>query len=83
MKYFSNVCISLRILLKIPATVASVGRSFGKLSLTKNYLRSTMSHTRLVDLARLCIESSIARNVDFNSVIRKCALKKARKALNK
>jgi len=43
----------------IPATVASAERFFSKLKLVKNYLRSTMPHTRLADLARLNIGSSI------------------------
>ena len=77
---FPNVCISLRILLTIPATVASAERSFSKLKLIKNYLRSTMSQSRLVDLARLSIESSIARQIDFDNVIKDFANKKARKA---
>ena len=54
----------------IPATVASTERIFSKLKLVKNYLRSAMSQTRLVDLARLNIESSIARQVDFYGGIR-------------
>jgi len=54
---------------------------FQQLKFVKNYLRSTMSQTRIVDLARLSIESSIARQVDFDSVIRNLANKKARKAL--
>ena len=48
---FPNVCISLRIFLTIPATVASAERFFSKLKLVKNYLRSSMTQTRLVDLA--------------------------------
>ena len=44
---FLNVCVSLRILLSIPATVASAEKSFSKLKLIKNCL----SQTRLVDLA--------------------------------
>jgi len=40
-----------------------------------------MSQTRLVDLARLNIESSIARQVDFDSVIRNFANKHTRKSL--
>jgi hypothetical protein len=43
-------CVSLRILLTIPATVESAEKSFSKLKLIKNCL-STMSQTRLVDLA--------------------------------
>ena len=70
---FPNVCITLRIFLTIPATVASAERCFSKLKLVKNYLRSSMSQTRLVDLARLNIESSIAGQDDFDSVIRNYA----------
>ena len=47
---FLNVCVSLRILLTIPATVASAEKSVSKLKLMKNCL-STMYQTRLVDLA--------------------------------
>ena len=49
---FLNVCVSLRILLTIPATVASAKRSVSKLKLINNCLSTTsMSETRLVDLA--------------------------------
>jgi hypothetical protein len=44
-KIFSQIFVSLRILLIIPTTVASAERSFSKLKLVKNYLRSAMSHT--------------------------------------
>jgi len=57
---FPNVCVSLRILLTMPATVASAERSFSKLKLIKNLSRTTMKQDRLVDLARLSIESEIA-----------------------
>ena len=40
-----------------------------------------MSQTRLVDLARLSIESTIATQVDFHSAIRSFAHKKAKKHL--
>ena len=39
-----------------------------------------MSQTQLVDLAGQSIESSIAREIDFDSVVRNFADKKARKA---
>ena len=67
---FPNVCISMRIFLTIPATIASAERFVSKLKLVKNYLRSAMTPTRPVDLARLNIESGIARQVNFDSVIR-------------
>jgi hypothetical protein len=70
----------LRILLTIPATVSSAERSFSKLKLVTNYLRSTMSQDRLVGIVRLTIESEIARKIYFDNVIPRFALKKARKA---
>jgi hypothetical protein len=66
---FPNICVSLRILLITPTTVASAERSFSKLKLVKNYLRSSMSQDHLVDLARLSIESEIARKIYFANVI--------------
>jgi len=67
--------------LTIPATVSSAEGSFNKLKLLKNYLRSAMSQTRLVDLARLSIVFSIARKVDFDSVIKILQIRKSEKRL--
>ena len=78
---FPNLSVSLRMFLTAPATVASAERSFSKLKLIKNYLRSTMSQDRLNNLSRLSIESDIAKQIDFDTVIRSFAKKKARKAL--
>jgi len=78
---FPNVCISLRRFLIIPAKVASAERFFNNLELVRNYLPSAMSQTQLVDLERLNIESSIAREVDYDSVIRHFAKKNTRKSL--
>ena len=64
-----------------PATVASAERSFSKLKLITNYLRSTMSQDHQNNLVRLSIESGIAKQIDFGTVIRSFANKKARKAL--
>jgi len=67
--------------LTIPATATSAETFFSKLKLLKNYLRSAMPQTRLVDLARLNIESSIARQVDFDTVVRKFVNDNTRKSL--
>jgi hypothetical protein len=40
---YPNVCIAYRILFTMPVNVASAKRSFSKLKLLKNYLRSVMS----------------------------------------
>ena len=56
-----------------------VERSFSKLKLIKNYLRSNMGQERLVDLAILGIESDLAKSIDFDSIINLLAAEKARR----
>ena len=70
---FPNVCISLRIFLTLPVTIASAERSFS------NYLWSTMLQERLVDLTILSIESELDRTIDFSQVIDSFASIKARR----
>ncbi|KAL9294265.1 putative HAT dimerization domain-containing protein [Arabidopsis thaliana] len=54
--YYPNVSIAYRILLTTSVTVASAERSFSKLKLLKNYMRSYMSQQRLNSLVMLCNE---------------------------
>ena len=56
---YPNVSIAYRILLTIPVTVASDERSFSKLKLLRNCLRSTMLQERLNGLAMCSIEKDI------------------------
>ena len=44
-------------------------RSFSKLKLLLNYLRSTMSQERLNGLATLCIEKLLLDQIDLNTII--------------
>jgi hypothetical protein len=53
----------------MPVTVASAERSFSKLKLLKNYLRSTMSQERLNGLATLCIEKGLLDEIDIDSIV--------------
>ena len=71
-----NIVILLRIFL---TRAISCERSFSKLKLIKNYLRSAMSQTRLTDLAVLSIERELADGLNFDSVINNFAERKARK----
>lgn len=76
---FPNVTIALRILLTLPVTVAPGERSFSKLKIIKNYLRSTMSQERLVGLATMSIEFEVLNHLDVNSIVSEFAEKKARR----
>jgi len=76
---YGNLEIILRIFCTIPVTTASAERSFSKLKIIKNYLRSVMGQERLSNLAILSIEKDIANKIDFSDSIDKFAAAKARK----
>lgn len=63
----------------LPVTTANVERSFSKLKIIKDYLRSTTSQDRLSGLALLSIENEDAEKLDLNEVINEFANRKARK----
>ena len=73
---FPNVYVAMRILLTLPITE----RSFSKCKLIKTYLRSAMSQDRLVGLATISIERTIAEELDLTEIIKDFASAKARKA---
>ena len=66
---FPNISIAYRILFTVPVTVASAERSFSKLKLLKNYLRSSMSQERLNGLATLCIEKDKLDEINTGAII--------------
>ena len=74
-----NIIIMLRIFLTIAVSVATCERSFSKLKLIKNYLRSSMRTLRLRNLAILSIEEQLTDEINFDIVIKEFANKKARK----
>ena len=78
---FPNVSVAYRILLTVPVTVASAERSFSKLKLLKNYLRSTMSQERLNGLAMCTIERAILDSIDLNTVLDDFASRNARRSI--
>ena len=57
--YFSNACITYKILLTIPVVIAYAKRSFSKLKQIKSYLRFTISQKKLNGLVILIIEKKI------------------------
>jgi len=66
---YPNVSVAYRILLTVPVTVASAERSFSKLKLLKNYLRSVMLQERLNGLAMCCVEKDILDIIDLNTIL--------------
>jgi hypothetical protein len=75
---YPDVSIAYRILLTIHVTIASDERSFSKLKLLKNFLRSTMTQERLNGLATCSIEKDVLTNVDLNIVLNDFASRNAR-----
>ncbi|XP_066333895.1 uncharacterized protein [Miscanthus floridulus] len=76
---YPNASIAYRILLTIPVTAASAERSFSKLKLLKNCLRSTMLQERLNGLAMCSIEKDILDTIDLESVLEDFASRNARR----
>ena len=78
---YPNVSVAYRILLTVPVIVASVEKSFSKLKLLKNYLRSTISQERLNGLAMCTIKKDILDTIDLNTVLDDFASRNARRTI--
>lgn len=76
---FPNVVIALRIYLTLPVSNATGERSFSKLGLIKNCLRTTMTENRLNHLTVMSIEHDLLRQMDFEDLIHDFASKKSRR----
>ena len=76
---FPNVAIALRMYLVLMATNCSAERSFSKLKLIENRLRTSMTQERLVNLAIMSIDSDILREIHFTTIITDFAAAKSRK----
>ena len=77
---YPNVSIAYRILLTVPVTIASAERSFSKLKLLRNCLRTTMLQERLNGLAMCSIEKDILDNIDLDTIINDFASRNARRS---
>ncbi|XP_025207089.1 uncharacterized protein LOC112602935 [Melanaphis sacchari] len=67
--YFPNIEVALRMYLSLMVTNSSGERSFSKLKLIKNRLRTSMTEERLNTLALLSIESDILRQINYEDII--------------
>ena len=78
---FSNVEIALRIYLVLMVANCSGERSFSKLKLIKNRLRTSMVQDRLVNLAIMSIESDVMGDLVLFAIIEEFATQKSRKVV--
>ena len=76
---FPHTEIALRIYLSLMVSNCSGERSFSKLKLIKNHMRSTMSQQRLVNLSILAIESDILGSLNYDKILSEFASMKVRK----
>lgn len=76
---YPNFSIVLRVLLTTPVSVSSAERSFSRLKLIKNFLRSSMSNARLSSLATISIEREVAKQLDYSKIINDLASCKNRR----
>ena len=74
-----NIEIAQRIYLILMVSNCSSERSFSKLKLIENRLRTSMKQGRHVYLTMMSIKSDILRELDFNGIIRDFAIQKSRK----
>ena len=75
---YSKFVSAIVLFLSLPVTVATAERSFSKLKIIKNYLRSTMAQERLNALAVISIEVEEVRKLEIDKMIDIFAEKKAR-----
>lgn len=68
---FPNVEVALRMFLSIMVTNSTGERSFSKLKLVKNRLRTTMSEDRLNFLCIMSLECDILRQISYEDIINK------------
>jgi len=76
---FPNVEIALRVYLVLMISNCSAERSFSKMKLIKNRLRTPMCNDRLSHLALMSIEADILHDINFEDLVTEFAKKKARK----
>jgi hypothetical protein len=78
---FPNVSIALRIFMCLMISNCSGERSFSRMALVKNKLRSTMTDERLSALELLSVESDLLDNISFNDIVEEFASVKSRKCM--
>jgi len=68
-KFYPRASLVYQFMLTLPITVSSNERSFSKLKLIKNYLRSTMNNDRLFYLIISSIECDLLDAIDIQKLV--------------
>ena len=76
---FSNIEIALRIYLSMMCSNCSGEKSFSKLNLIKNHLRSTIKDDRLSVLSTMNVEAKVLNMIEFDDILNVSVDKKERK----
>ena len=76
---YPNVTVLYKLCLTLPVTTCSVERSFFKLKIVKNTLRSTMTESRLSSLLVLSIEQKITDSLNLSNLVDKFSMLKSRR----
>ncbi|XP_022171525.1 52 kDa repressor of the inhibitor of the protein kinase-like isoform X2 [Myzus persicae] len=76
-EYFPNIKILLQLFATLPVSTATAERSFSTLRRLKNYMRSTMTESRLNGLALLNIHKD--KDIDIDKVVDQFSRKKRRR----
>ena len=79
MDCYPNISTAYQILFTVPVTVALAERTFSKMKLLRNYLRSAMSQERLNGLAILCIEKKLLDEIIIDTMVTDFASKNVRR----
>ena len=79
---FPNVYRCYKLLFTAPVSVADIERSFSKMKIVKNFLRSSMTGERLEDLIVLSTEKDLTDTIDLNAVLKCWATRKKSKTQN-
>ncbi|GAA6083151.1 zinc finger MYM-type protein 1-like [Tachysurus ichikawai] len=79
MEIYPNMWVALRISATLPVRVAAAERSFSKLKLIKNYLRSRMAQERLSGLSVISINHVVSQQLSYDDIIDDFAARKARR----
>ncbi|KAJ8887388.1 hypothetical protein PR048_013603 [Dryococelus australis] len=79
MDTFSNIFVTLRILLTLPVSVTSGKRSFSKLKLIKIYFKINFVPRMYSLLAIMAIENDLLKEMDTDLILNEFAKMKARK----